>query len=237
MLHSFPAAAESSWGAALEHTGMARLTGVPLDADNHSLRVLGALLGRPSTRALPWRAGLVEPGCVSRVEALPLPPLDQFGKPLKSAAADDFALHSDESFCAQPARWVLLHCWRADPGGGGNLLLAREQMHAGAVAKTRKALFSFALPYPVGNFPVIDAGGRVRFNVAEIGGEIHARGRSATSEESDWMMTFETLFARHAEHCRLASGELLIIDNHRVLHGRTGFARDSPRLVKRLRVY
>ncbi len=235
-LQSFPARAREDWRAALARSGMVRLTGVSLDADNRSLRAIGALLGHASTRALPWRAGLVEPGYVSRVEALPVAPLDQFGKPLKSAAADDFALHSDESFCAQPARFVLLHCWRADPAGGGtSLLLTREQILAAADGPTREALASIALPYPVGNFPVLAPGG-LRFNAAEIDGETRARGRSASASESRWVREFEALFARLASQCRLASSDLLVIDNHRVLHGRTAFARGSSRLLKRLRI-
>ena len=238
MLQSFPAAARADWRAALARTGVARLQGVPLDSDNRSLCALGALLGRASTRALPWRAGLVETGHVSRVQALPLPPLDQFGKPLLSAAYADFALHSDESFCSRPARWVLLHCWRPDPkGAGASLLLAREEILAGTDSSTRAALGCIALPYPVGNFPVVDAAGQVRFNAAEIAGEIHGRGRFATAAEARWVSHFEALFARLASHCQLASGDLLIIDNQRVLHGRTAFARDSSRLLKRLRIY
>ena len=78
------------------------MRGVALDADNASLLRIARELGAVSTRALPRRSGLVEGEGVQRVEALAEAPRDQFGKPLLSGHHAAFALHSDESFLAQP---------------------------------------------------------------------------------------------------------------------------------------
>lgn len=225
------------WKAALQECGVVRLIGVPLCASNGELRAIGAQLGVASNRALPHRAGLAETGSIARVEAIDVAASDQFGKPLLSASAAAFELHTDESFCSQPARFVLLQCWRADPAGAGVSLFARrEQILADADDHSRELFARCALPYPTGNFPVLDARGLLRFNRAECLGEMRARARAASASETQCMEAFALAAMRAAESCTLVAGDLLILDNHRVLHGRTPFNPHSRRLLKRLRI-
>ena len=210
--------------------------GVALDADNASLLRIARELGAVSTRALPRRSGLVEGEGVQRVEALAEAPRDQFGKPLLSGHHAAFALHSDESFLAQPCRYVLLHCWRADPESGGETVLAeRDRIVSLADAETLQALRTWRLPYPSGDSVTLD-GDLVRYHRDEILGCVARRGEALSAQQSEWMTRFEALFQSAARRIRLLPGDLLILDNHRVLHGRTAFAPGSPRLLKRVRV-
>lgn len=109
---------------ALIERGWMRVSGVECCSDNAALLVWARALGSVSLRALPHRSGLVEREGVQRVEALASAPADQFGKPLMSGHHAAFPLHSDEAFAALPCRYVLLHCWRADPAGCGASLFA-----------------------------------------------------------------------------------------------------------------
>lgn len=246
----------------LAERGYARLRGVPLEASNQTLLTVARELGEISVRALSGRAALREAGGVQRVEALAKPPLDQHGLVLRSASAGPFALHSDEAFCAQPCRYVLLHCWRADPvGGGATLLASREGIERAADAPTLDALSRQCWPWLFGDAPVLSAT-LLRYNRIEVEQQASVSGPAApepwragfeseiehtanretatqalnAAAKSHWLDAFDELFANCAESLMLESGDLLVIDNHRVLHGRTDFAAASPRLLKRVRV-
>ena len=224
------------WLDTLRARGYLLIGGVPLDADNHSLRAFGAELGQPSLRALAQRAGLVEPGGVQRVEALPTTPLDQYGKPLLSAASAAFALHTDESFCEVPARWVLLHCWRPAASSGDTLLADAQDVFDRADRVTQIALQQLRLPFPFGDAVTIDAARRVRFNRTECAAAAQAQGRELSPVQALWLERFQALFQPSVTRLQLTAGDLLIVDNWRLLHGRDAFAADSGRLLKRLRI-
>ena len=213
-----------------------RIRDVPLHPENQALRALAAELGPVSTRGLSHRAGLVESGAVQRVEALPGPVLDQYAKSLRSASSDAFALHSDESFCLQPARWVLLHCWQSAELGGDTLLLTVEEILAQVSREARIALEQLRLPYPCGDRVTIEPSGGLRFNAEEVESAAARRGIPLSLPQRGWLARFEQLFARQASRLRMDAGDLLIIDNWRILHGRTAFDASSGRLLKRLRV-
>jgi alpha-ketoglutarate-dependent taurine dioxygenase len=213
-----------------------RISGVPLHPGNQALRAMAAELGSVSTRGLSHRAGLVESGAVQRVQALPGRVVDQFAKSLRSAGSDAFALHTDESFCLQPARWVLLHCWQPADLGGDTLLLTADEMLAQAPREARIALEQLRLPYPCGDRVTIEPSGAARFNTEEVECAALRRGIPLSLPQRGWLARFEQFFARNARRLRLDAGDLLIIDNWRVLHGRTAFAASSGRLLKRLRV-
>jgi alpha-ketoglutarate-dependent taurine dioxygenase len=204
--------------------------------DNVALLACANTLGSISRRALPHRSGLVERDGVQRVEALASPPADQFGKPLLSGHHAAFPLHSDESFAAQPCRYVLLHCWRADPAGAGASLLAtRERIEAAVDDDTRQALQSLRFDYPFGPATTLSPG-LLRYNRSEIESLLQRQELPLPRATRTWLDRFDAVFESAAESLVLAPGDLLLIDNHRTLHGRTAFAAGSPRLLKRVRV-
>ena len=231
---ALPWAQRTGWRECAYAHGWLLLRGVPCDADNFSLRALGAELGLPSARALSHRLRIVEAGAVQRVQDLGGGALDRYAKPLLSAGHSGFALHSDEAFLAEPARWVLLHCWRADPAGGGSSQLARrDEICALADPALRSLLNALALPYVCGAFPVVDAAARLRFNRSD---SLHAATPAQRDALSATLDRLEALFERASTALTLQAGDLLVLDNWRTLHGRSAFGADSPRLLKRLRL-
>jgi alpha-ketoglutarate-dependent taurine dioxygenase len=227
----------AGWQQALTVNGFALLRDVPCLPDNAALIALGQQLGSPSLRALAHRSGLVEADGVQRVEALAKPARDQFGKTLLSSHFAAFPLHTDEAFLPQPARWVLLHCWRADPSGNGMCLLADgSKLLESADAAMAIALPTMLLPYAAGDFPVIDARARVRFNGAECESAAQLRQVALNDRERDMIQRAQGLANRLAFAVSLQRGDVLIVDNWRMLHGRTAFAAGSSRMLKRLRI-
>lgn len=215
------------WRDLLGSHGVLCVRGLPCDGDNASLRALGAALGEPSLRALSRHRALIEDGGVQRVTALAVPANDQYGKPLLSAGAEPFALHTDESFLTDPARYVLLHCWQADADGGKSLLCDVRSLWQGADRLLQIALTHIRLGYPCGDYPLLDAAGQLRYNRQEC---------LVPPAVLRWADRFDQVLAAHARQLALGRGDLLIIDNRRVLHGRCGFSAHSGRLLKRLRI-
>jgi alpha-ketoglutarate-dependent taurine dioxygenase len=76
----------------------------------------------------------------------------------------------------------------------------------------------------------------LRYNRSEIESLRQRRDLPLPPETRSWLDRFDALFAAAAETVLLDPGDLLLIDNHRTLHGRTAFAAGSPRLLKRVRV-
>jgi alpha-ketoglutarate-dependent taurine dioxygenase len=204
--------------------GATVLADVPLDPDNAALRAIGARLGHPSPIGLARRHGLVEPGCVQRVEAQAIPINDDGGKPLKSANRDSFDLHTDQSFVAQPCRYVLLHCWRTAESGGETLLASKDDLLAMASRPLTIALSQYRFRYPCGE--IVTVGSQLRFCADSIALE--------RPDDARWRDHIAAALAAVQRTFELRSGDLLIIDNHRCAHGRRAFA--GQRLLKRLRV-
>jgi len=221
---------------ALRERGWTRLTGLACNPDNGPLLAIARALGSVSLRALPHRSGLVEPDGVQRVAALASPPADQFGKPLLSGHHTAFPLHSDEAFAERPCPYVLLHCWQADPDGGGESLLAtRERIAACADAATLHYLLHRRFAYPFGLTSTLSPG-LLRYNRREIEGHAQRQRQPIGTETGQVLDRLDTTFLQAADPVMLAPGDLLIIDNHHTLHGRGAFSAGSPRLLKRQRV-
>lgn len=215
------------WPSLLQERGALQIRGVPLDADNRSLRSLGDRLGQPSLRAL--EPSLHEGRGVQRVQAAVSPVLDRFGKLLKSAGHAEFALHTDESFFDRPARFVLLHCWQPAPAGGVTRI-ADSRAIAGSVDRIEWIAWTqLRLPYPCGDRCSLDDG-LLRFNAAECSSAPLA------PVQRYWLGRFAESAQQLAIELALAGGDLIALDNHRMLHGRTAFHSDSRRVLKRLRI-
>ena len=184
--------------------------GVTCRSDNADLLAIARALGDVSMRALPHRSGLVERHGVQRVEALAEAPRDQFDQILKSGHHGAFPLHSDEAFLEDPCRFVLLHCWRADPEGGGESLLAwRSAIEASADLPTLLALRAHAFAYPVGDAPVLSPQ-LLRYNRAEIEGQARRSGRALPEASRSWLDRFDALFDSIALEITLKEGDALI---------------------------
>jgi alpha-ketoglutarate-dependent taurine dioxygenase len=229
----------AGWREHLAVAGWALVRGVAADEDNAALRALGQALGATSRSGLHAGPNLEQHG-INRVEAMDLPRLDPSGRVVLSTSADEFPLHTDDTFAASPARYVLMHCLRPDPSGGGVSLLGHAddivaRLPADTVARLRQCDFAS----PAGPQPVLfDAGGAqgIRFNRRDMQGYGEKFGPVLSADQ---LAALDQLLAaaRGCTHSlRMQAGDCLVVDNHRVLHGRTAFDPRSGRLLKRLRV-
>lgn len=234
----------ADWREQLAVAGYAVVRGVALDGDNRALRALAATLGATSASGV--GAALNQPNVeadgISRVEAMDVPRQDPAGRKILSTTAGVFPLHTDDTFVARPARYVLMHCWKADAAGGGVSQLAHvrdilPQLAAQSRAKLREAAF----PSPFGPAPVLwddaaSATSCIRYNHRDFVSFSERYGPALTADQARLLDDVLAAARTCAVDVRLAAGDCLVVDNHRMLHGRTAFNPGSGRLLKRLRV-
>lgn len=116
-----------------------------------------------------------------------------------------------------------------------SLLATRQRIEAAADAETRYALESHSLDYPFGTTTTLSPG-LLRYNRSEVESLTTRHQQPPPWPTLAWLDRFDAVFAAVAEPVVLAPGDLLLIDNHSTLHGRTAFEAGSPRLLKRVRV-
>ena len=137
--------------------------------------------------------------------------------------SDEFPLHTDVSYVPNPPGLMLMHCVRPDPAGGGQVLLAdcdkAQRMLPDAVL-TSLQLPAFRFLYP----PACPEGasapaaileqGRWRFKFACM---------EFAAEHAPAVNAFYQALLAVCETVMLQAGDLLIVDNHRMAHGRSAF--------------
>lgn len=221
----------------IAESGWLLIRDVPCWAGNTALLDLAAGFGRIKGHGPNLRDPTREGEAVGVIKSLPRPIADMSGKTMLSTMATDHHMHTDEAFYATPSRYVLLHCWRPDPAGGGVTLLAPAgDVLARLTPAERADCARLRYRWRGVESPILAAmpdGAmlRVRFNVREA--DCLERPREAGDALAE-------RFAHTAEEAATAlamePGDCLVLDNWRVLHGRTAFAPDSPRLLKRVGV-
>lgn len=219
--------------------GFAIVRDVATDDDNAALIALALRLGRPLFVPAASRNASAEGGLIQRVEALPRPERDGKGFPIDSTTSDNFPLHTDCAYLAVPPDLVLLHCWRACGGGGATLLADARAIISKIAPSTLSALR--ALRFSVEGYacPAIATGSdgslvSIRWSDRMLATAANGSDpRMLRSLEQDFVCTANALACSFV----LNERDVLVVDNQRMLHGRTRFSPNSGRLLKRMRLY
>ena len=224
------------------------MRGVACDADNASLRTLGEALGNASATGIRPGDRNAEQHGVNRVEAMEAPRLDPAGNVILSTSAQDFPLHTDDTFTPEPVRYVLMHCWQADPSGAGVSELAHvDDLLPQLPTAMQEVLRTGQFAAPYGSGPVLfdtpdvstaQAASTIgiRFNHRDFLGYAQRFGPPLGTAQHAALEAVLAAARASTQRLLLARGDCLVVDNHKVLHGRTAFNARSGRLLKRLRV-
>ena len=149
------------------------------------------------------------------------------------------APHTDQPFLDQPPRYQLLHCMRAADQGGDSYVvdglaaaryLAASDTEAFRVLRTtpvhfhrRQRAFERRVSSPI--LSLLEEGGfRIRYSYFTM-----APQQLAFAEMDGWYRAYRSFAAivrnpAHQYRLRLAPGDFLLYDNHRMLHARSGFS-------------
>ena len=225
--------------ATLQRQGWAVVRGVPMSQDNAPLLDLAGWFGTGHGDGSDPNDPTREDGAVHLVTAFPQPVPDVTGKAMYSTTSTVFDLHTDAAFKRTPSTFVFLHCWRGDKAGGGTSLIAASEHIAArlepwALALCFRAIFLWRKVHaPIYSTLPGVAWPAMRFNVREIAGD------AIETDETDLRARvlpeiFLAAANEAAQRVKLREGDCLVLNNRRVLHGRTAFDPGSGRLLKRV---
>lgn len=154
---------------------------------------------------------------------------------IRSHTYQEFNLHTDASFEKNPPRYIAIFVVRKDRMGGGKTIICDSREIIPRLNQTSRnvlsAEFRFKVPpeYFKGkevNISEIIQGNRIRFR-REILCKLNENQKDAINDFEAISTTFQHTFL-------LESFELLLLDNHRILHGRTKIL-DTKRHLQRIR--
>lgn len=149
--------------------------------------------------------------------------------------------HTDSAYSARPHSLVAFQMVRSDPGGGRSFIVPVADIVASldseTLARLREPLFAFGKK----DRPILwgRAGEEsMRYYRAQMETALLLRGSAPLRGEA-MLDTLDTVLARLARKREFAlrDGEVLFVNNHKALHGRTSFAPDSRRLMFRYRAH
>lgn len=225
--------------ALLAWYGALRVAELPVE--NACLLALSSSFGNifPSSESEGDRANQEEGG-IYLIKPLECPLKDPFGNPVLSTSREYFPLHTDQFFKSNPADIVAMLCSDSDGKGGDTLVSDVSTIVEAMPPELVEALSKPFVRAPFGFTAILRAsdtnGWRVAYNRYEIEKFCHSLQHTYTPSERELFDSFELFAARHSHRFSLRAGDCLLLDNRRVLHGRTEIAPESNRLVKRVRV-
>lgn len=221
--------------------GVALVSGIPHEDGNGPLIDMARSLGTLLVAGTQIPGHPLEDGVVYRVEVRNGGEgvLDEDRLVMFSTTSERFNCHTDGYHREEPPDYVAMLCVRADAEGGDSLVVHVDALVSRLSPAERELLREPVFPTTFGSAAVLtgtDEQPQIRFNLREI---------ARFSEQADERLTDAHVAAARrldelaAEECerrklRLAPGDCLILDNKRVLHGRTELAGESRRLLKRL---
>jgi alpha-ketoglutarate-dependent taurine dioxygenase len=150
-------------------------------------------------------------------------------------------LHTDSTYLRRPHELVAFHMVRTDPEGGDTLLAPVEDVVNELDERVRSILRRPVFPFGTGAHPVLwerDGAPNIRYYRAQIDVSRKRRDRRTETDRAA-METLDDVLRRAvpALRFRLEAGDTLFLHNTKILHGRTGFAEGSARMMYRVRAH
>lgn len=184
----------------------------------------------------------LEDGLVFRVEPCEKGVRDTRGVVLYSTTTSRFPCHTDGSGKREPYDVLILHCIRPSVGGD-SILLTLDEICSHIRPSVLETLKEPVFPVPFGRAPILwEEGWKlcIRYNFEELSYYSALRNVVFSETQKEALRDLEATIVnleKAIPKFHLRAGDCLVIDNKRVLHGRTALEEGSNRLLKRLRGY
>lgn len=219
--------------------GVARISHFAPDDNNTLLVKLANSLGSVTVEGVNVPGNVLENGFVHRIEERAEPLRDKFGFPIISTTAQRFLCHTDHYFAKTPADVVIFQCVRDDPLGGDSLVAQLAKILDILPEKHRLTLQECRFPAPFGAVAILYLVGgsmRIRYNRLEVDRAASVANVALTPAQCAALDSLDDAIEATQLRFHLQQAECLVMDNHRVLHGRTPLSPHSDRLLKRVRL-
>jgi alpha-ketoglutarate-dependent taurine dioxygenase len=230
---------------ALKGPGYLRVTGFTDSEDNQLLLALGHQLGTPDIRtgkSLEGKATNIESQVVQRIETRS-DLQESWSTPYRENSPLWMPCHSDAASREVPYGVVTFRCVRSDADGGGVTRVVQvPDVIALLPSEARETLSQPVFPYAFSPLPVLYQRGEaltLRYHQLELNYYIERSGTPLSNTERTALHLLDQAIdsPTHGVEFLLEPDDLLILNNFTTLHGRTGLAPDSRRLLKRMVVW
>ena len=150
--------------------------------------------------------------------------------------------HTDSSYMSQPHELVAFQCIIADDTGGESIMIPVEDVLARLDQTTKERLQASVYPFRDKSQPILFGSHnnpQIRYYRSQIDCILESGEHSLSQEYLQAMGTLDRVLQETEQLYRFAlkPGDIVFMHNCKVLHGRTGFAEDSDRLLYRVRVH
>jgi hypothetical protein len=231
---SFPEVVEAVSAALETYPNFVVLCGLPAGSDHRAIdSLVRAVAGVPPDGEMSFTTVQIDPAEATRPGAVTRYSRTHLALPS----------HTDSAFLEKPHHIVAFQMVRGDRNGGGcsTAVPVRDvvaELDESSIRYLRQAQFAFSreglLPILWGN-PGAES---MRYYHAQVRTALAVRGEQAGPLEP-LLDALDTVLAGLARKrvFGLADGEVLLLNNHKVLHGRTEMPMDSNRLMYRFRAH
>ena len=144
--------------------------------------------------------------------------------------------HTDSSYMPRPHELVAFQCIVSDDMGGASIMVPLEDLLKQLAPEVTELLQAPVYPFGERSYPILQGESgdlKIRYYQAQID-RILKMGATPLSEPYQAALKALDAVLEHPDQphqFHLKAGQIVLMHNHKVLHGRTGFAQDSDRLL------
>lgn len=147
-------------------------------------------------------------------------------------------LHTDSSYMPVPHEFIGFQCVVADADGGENSYATVDEVIDQLSPKSLKRLQETVYPFGKAEHSVISLKPKptIRYYRGQLDYALE-QGAPLEDDQRQALQDLDTILTKLAgkNRFKLSPGQALVFNNHKALHGRTGFAEDSSRMLIRIR--
>ncbi|MGF1524946.1 MAG: TauD/TfdA family dioxygenase [Leptolyngbyaceae cyanobacterium] len=150
--------------------------------------------------------------------------------------------HTDSSYMPRPHELVAFQCIIADGSGGASIMVPIEDLLKQLGPEVTEPLQAPVYPFGERLYPILFKESdeiKIRYYQAQIDRILKMGAAPLSDRHQAALKALDAVLEKpeqpHQFH--LQAGQIVLMHNHKVLHGRTGFAQDSDRLLYRVRLH
>ena len=151
------------------------------------------------------------------------------------------APHTDSTIKSHPHDVVAFQCIVPDDSGGQTIMVPVEDILRNLDERTMLRLRDRVFPFGKGTYAILEGDSedaQIRYYRTQMDKTLDLVSQSLSDEHRSAADELDAVLARTElfEMFRMEAGDILFINNMKALHARTGFVRESTRLLFRIRL-
>jgi alpha-ketoglutarate-dependent taurine dioxygenase len=166
---------------------------------------------------------------------------DKYGfRPLSTTDAA-IPCHTEDYFIPNPSNIIIFQCIRQDNEGGKSIISYLDDILSHIDIKTLEQLKICEYPSYFGKTPILEADNygkfKIRYNRSTLKKATTMNGVEIPLHTNNTLEYLDIAINKSQTFFKLVPGDIWIVNNQRVLHGRTALSKETNRLLKRVKIY